>query len=263
MANPEATDATSLPLFIAYQPVLKLNEDGPVVFAYESLLRVGPTEANHSTLSVITQAEVDGTMPKLDTLIARMVCSDAAGIEGLRLWINMSQSTMASPDAAKEIGELIAAHNMTCRITIEMTETVNGNEQLILESLRWLKSKNITVVLDDIDDGFAKSHLLQSEYISGCKLSRRSTVRMARDPDFLATAKNLASWCKSNGKSIVMEGIENEQEYEYAVHIGADFCQGFYFWKPIPFSQLPPPGSKVKSLAKAKSKSAVIEASQT
>lgn len=245
MANPAVTDAGSLPLFIAYQPVLKMNDDGPVVFAYESLLRVGPTEAKHSTLSVITQAEQDGTMPKLDTLIARMVCSDVASIEGMRLWINLSQSTMANPAAAKEIGDLIEAHNLSCRITIEMTETIDGDEQLILESLRWLKSRNITVVLDDIDDGFAKSHLLQSEFIAGCKLSRRSTIRMAREPGFLAVAKKLANWCKVNGKSVVMEGIENEQELEYALHVGADFCQGFYFWKPILLSQLPAPGTRV------------------
>lgn len=245
MANPAVTNATSLPLYIVYQPVLRMNEDGPVVFAYESLLRVGPTKEAHSTLSVITLAEQNGTMPVLDTLIARMICSEVAGIEGMRLWINLSQSTLATPAAAKEIGELIEAHNLTCRITIEMTETVDGNEHLILESLQWLKSKNITVVLDDIDDGFAKSHLLQSELIAGCKLSRRSTMRMTCEPGFLDAATQLAKWCKANGKSVVMEGIENEQEFEYALRLGADFCQGFYFWKPILLSQLPAPGTRV------------------
>lgn len=252
MANPPVTDATTLPLYIVYQPVVSLNGDGPVVFAYESLLRVGPTEEQHTTLSVITQAEQNGTMSKLDTMIARKVCSEVANIEGMRLWINISQSTMANPVAAKEIGELIEAQNLSCRITIEMTETVDGNEQLILESLRCLKNKSITVVLDDIDDGFAKSHLLHSELIAGCKLSRRSTVRMTREPGFLDTAKQLASWCKANGKSVVMEGIENEQEFQYAIHLGADFCQGFYFWKPIPLIQLPAPGTKVPMPVAAK-----------
>lgn len=244
MANPAATDAASLPLYIVYQPVLRIKEDGPVVFAYESLLRVGPTEAAHSTFSVISNAERSGTMPMLDTMIARMVCSEMAGTEDMRLWINLSQITMATPSAAKEIGELIEAHNLTSRITVELTETADGDEQLILESLRLLKSKNITVVLDDIDDGFAKSHLLQSELIAGCKLSRRSTMRMSREPGFLDSALKLATWCKANGKSVVMEGIETEEEFEYAVHLGADFCQGFYFWKPILLSQLPAPGTR-------------------
>lgn len=245
MASPALTDATSLPLYIVYQPVLRMNVDGAVVFAYESLLRVGPTAEDHSTLSVITNAEQNGTMPLLDTLIAQMVCGDAAGVEGMRLWINLSQSTLANPGAAKAIGELIESHNLSCRITIEMTETVDGDEQLILESLRWFKSQHITVVLDDIDDGFAKSHLLKSDLIAGCKLSRRSTARMSMEPGFLEAATKLVAWCKANGKSVVMEGIENEQEFEYAVQLGADFCQGFYFWKPTPLAEIPAPGTRV------------------
>lgn len=214
------------------------------MYAYESLMRVAPTEEDHSTLSIIRYAEKAGTMEILDTLIARMVCSDIASNEDMRLWINMSQSTMANPAATKEIGELIEAHNLTHRISIEMTETVDGNEQLILESLRWLKSRNITVVLDDIDEGFAKSHLLRSELIAGCKLSRQSTLRMAREPGFLEKINELTYWCKANGKSVVMEGIETEQEFKYAIDLGADFCQGFYFWKPIHLSLIPSPGTK-------------------
>lgn len=251
MASPALTDATSLPLYIVYQPVLRMNEDGAVVYAYESLLRVGPTDDDHTTLSVITHAEQNGTMPLLDTMIARMVCGDAAGIEGMRLWINLSQSTLANPRAAKEIGEMIAAHNLTCRITIEMTETVDGDEQQILESLRWLKTQHITVVLDDIDDGYAKSHLLRSDLIAGCKLSRRSTARMSLEPGFLDSATKLVSWCKANGKSVVMEGIENEQEFGYAIQLGADFCQGFYFWRPIPLDEIPEPGTRVPMPAPA------------
>ncbi|MQT58908.1 EAL domain-containing protein [Pseudomonas sp. FSL R10-0399] len=245
MPYPVVPDATSLPLYIVYQPVVRMTkEDGPVVFAYEALMRIGPTENAHSTLSVISHSEKIGTMAVLDTIIARMVCADVAGIEGMRLWINMSQSTMANPAAAKIIGELIEAHNLTHRIIIEMTETVDGNDLMILESLRWFKSRNITVVLDDIDDGFAKSHLLDSELIAGCKLSRQSTVRMSHEPGFLESAKRLARWCKANGKTVVMEGIETEQEFQYAIDLGADFCQGFYLWKPSALSLIPSPGTK-------------------
>lgn len=127
-----------------------------------------------------------------------------------------------------------------------MTETVDGSDQMILESLRWFKSRNITVVLDDIDDGFAKSHLLDSELIAGCKLSRQSTVRMSHEPGFLESAKRLARWCKANGKTVVMEGIETEQEFQHAIDLGVDFCQGFYLWKPTALSLilLPSAGTK-------------------
>jgi len=246
MANPAVTDSSSLPLYVVYQPVLRLTRSHATVHAYESLLRVGPNAQDHSTYSVIATAERNGTMPILDTLITKQVCGDAAGVADMRLWLNLSQRTLSSPDKAREIAELIEEHDLACRITIEMTETAEGDEQLIHESLRWFQSRLINVVIDDIDDGYAKSHLLRSELIAGCKLSRRSTVRLMQEPGFIDTAGKLIRWCKANGKSVVMEGIETEVEFRMARHLGADFCQGFYFWHPIPIGDVPAPGTLFK-----------------
>ncbi|WP_162893430.1 EAL domain-containing protein [Pseudomonas savastanoi] len=244
MANPAVTDSSAPPLYVVYQPVVRLQRSHATVHAYESLLRVGPNSDDHSTFTVISQAEQNGTMPMLDTLIARQVCGDASRMAGMRLWINLSQRTLSCPDASRDISELIHQHNLACRITIEMTETADGDEQLINESLRWFRNQQITVVIDDIDDGYAKSHLLHSELIAGCKLSRRSTVRLMNEPGFVDTASKLVRWCKANGKSVVMEGIENVIEYRMARQLGVDFCQGYYFWQPIPLSEVPAPGTR-------------------
>lgn len=256
MANPaETLDAKTPPLYIAYQPVLRMQQSILEVYALESLLRVGPNAGDHTTHSVITAAEQNGTMPALDTMIARQVCSDANQLADMRLWINLSQRTLSAPPVARHIAGIIAEHDLACRITIEMTETADGSEQLILDSLRWFESRQIAVVIDDIDDGYAKSHLLRSAKISGCKLSRRSTVRMSHDPKYLETITKLVRWCKSNGKTVVIEGIENEQELSVAVDLGADFFQGFYFWAPVPLAEIPAPGTLFPYSSRAPCKS--------
>ncbi|MFL1449374.1 EAL domain-containing protein [Pseudomonas tritici] len=244
MVIPAKMDA-SIPLYVAYQPVVRMNRGVPHVAAYESLLRIAPNSAQHTTLSVITNAEQDGSMPVLDARITAQVCAEVAPIEAMRTWVNISQRTLANPIIARDIVTLIDTHNLSSRITLEMTETADGNESLILESLRGLKGKNITVVIDDIDDGHTKSHLLKSDLIAGCKLSRRSTIRMVNDPNRLEATKRLVEWCRSNGKSVVMEGIENEQELALALQLGVDFCQGFYFWAALPLDKLPIPGTRV------------------
>lgn len=243
MVTPSVLDAT-LPWYIAYQPVVQMNAGAPLVSAYESLLRIAPNAGDHSTYSVISAAEQNGTMPRLDALIASRVCSEVELIEGMHIWLNLSQRTLSNPDDARRIADLIERHNLTCRITIEMTETADGSESLILESLRCLKGRHITVVIDDIDDGHAKSHLLRSDLIAGCKLSRRATMRMTSDPRRLDTTSKLTGWCRAQGKSVVMEGIENEQELAIALQLDVDYCQGFYFWAPMPLSLLPEPGTR-------------------
>lgn len=244
MVIPAVVDA-AIPLYVAYQPVVRMNSGPPHVAAYEALLRIGPNDGDHSTLSVIACAEQDGTMPMLDAQIAAQVCAEVAPIDGMRIWVNLSQRTLSDPSMTRQIVRTIESHNLSCRITVEMTETADGSEPLILESLRWLKGKNITVVIDDIDDGHTKSHLLRSELIAGCKLSRRSTIRMANDPQRLETTSKLVAWCHENGKSVVMEGIENELELRLAQQLNVDFCQGFYFWEPLSLDAIPKPGTLV------------------
>lgn len=249
MANTAITDSATPPLYIVYQPVVRLSNGQATVHAYESLLRVGPNAQDHSTMSVIAAAEQNGTMPTLDTLIAQQVCQDAACFENMRLWMNLSQRTLSCPSVSREIAEMIKDHDLSYRITIEMTETANGSDQLIQESLSCFKQQQITVVIDDIDDGYAKSHLLASELIAGCKFSRRSTLRLMSEPGFSDVAGRLIKWCKAHGKSVVMEGIENEVEYRMACQLGADFCQGYYFWRPIPLGEVPAPGTQFQRQA--------------
>lgn len=243
MAIPAKSDATQLPLYIVFQPVMRMGDGPPHVYAYESLLRVGPNDGNHTTQSVIESAELNGTMPELDSVIAQQVCGIARQHEGMRLWINLSQTTLSNPSLSQRIGALIERLGLACRVTLEITETADGDEAKILESLRWLRSKAITVVIDDIEDGFAKSHLLRSDLVGGCKLSRRSTVRMGQDPKCYAQVQELVEWCKANGKTVVMEGIETEGELAHAVSLGVDYCQGFYFWAPAHLDKVPAPGT--------------------
>lgn len=105
------------------------------------------------------------------------------------------------------------------------------------------------MVLDDIDEGYAKSDLLRSDLITGCKLSNRSTMRMSAEPAYLETISQLIRWCRTNGKTVVIEGIETESQLAMARHLEADYCQGFHLWEPIPLTSLPVPGTRLRALA--------------
>ncbi|WP_121498417.1 EAL domain-containing protein [Pseudomonas aeruginosa] len=251
MDDKSMMEPVSLPIYMVYQPVARIHRDELEVVAFESLLRVKPNNRNLTTLSVITDAERAGTMPALDALITRMVCRDASQVAGMNLWLNLSQVTLSNPRAAKSIARVIEDHGLSGQVTVEITETADGQVPLLLESVRWLTSRQITVVLDDIDDGYAKSDLLRSDLIKGCKLSHRSTMRMGNDPGYQETISRLIQWCRANGKTVVIEGIETESQLAMAQRLEVDFCQGFHLWEPIPFHSLPTPGTRLRALVEA------------
>lgn len=244
MDNNLVAEKTAPSIHMVYQPVARITQDELEVVAYESLLRVSPNRCNHTTFSIITDAEEAGTIPTLDARIARLACSDAAKLDGMNLWMNMSQVTLSYPPAAKQIADVILENGLSGRVTVEITETADGKVPLLLESIQLLKNENIAVVIDDIEDGFAKSHLLRSDLIAGCKLSRNSTARMLEDPYYMEAVDRLIRWCKSIGKTVVIEGVENSFELNIVKALGADFYQGFHLWKPASLIDLPAPGTR-------------------
>lgn len=228
---------------MVYQPALRECAEGFVVSAYEALLRVMPNEQGINTFSLIQASERDGTMPALDLEITRMVCEDTLHAPDIPLWMNLSQLTLSNPDDVGSVAASLACCQCPTKITIELTESACGEHDGILRSLAILKEQRMKVVIDDIDDGYSLSNLLPSDFINGCKLSRRSTVRMVDDRDHYTRLKKLVRWCNDNQKTVVVEGIETELELSMARDLGADFYQGFYFARPVPFKELAKAGT--------------------
>lgn len=231
------------PLYVAYQPVLKITNSELRIAAFECLLRVNENPHGQNHLSVIDAAEGDGTILALDYWVAQQACLDVANNPGMKAWINLSQATLSSATAVHRITHLITANEVADQLKIEMTETQDGCEATIIQNLSILKRMSIGVVIDDIQDGFSKAHLLKTDLVAGCKLSRNSTVRMAASTQHYDDTASMVAWCKDNQKTVVMEGIETERELEIALRLGVDFCQGFYFYPPLGIQDLPATGS--------------------
>ena len=232
-------------LFLAYQPVMDISFSTPIVAAYECLLRViDGNRPGTSPVELIEQAEDNGSIKTIDYWVTDKACADLRANPSMRVWINLSQATLSSYESVKRIADLISIREVTHQMRIEMTETADGCSDSLINSLSLLKHMSIGVVLDDIQDGYSKAHLLQTDLIAGCKLSRQSTQRIAESENAFLEAKKLVDWCKANKKSVVMEGIENLFELELAKRLGVNYCQGYYFWPALNISELPKMGSK-------------------
>lgn len=237
-------DILNIPLSVAYQPVITLRTEIPQVYAYECLMRV-PSEPFGSPQRLIEYAEAHGHMNALDMKIARMVCLDAIANPRMRVWLNLSQASLECPVTARRISRLIDAARLQDRITVEITESMDGCELAITENLELLNRMAVGVVIDDIQDAHAKVNLLKTHLIRGCKLSRKTTIQLGESPSHFARTTKLVEWCKDNDKTVVLEGIETTKEIDLAYRLGVDYCQGYYFWPAMDIRQLPDQGLAV------------------
>lgn len=230
-------------LQIAFQPVVLTIDETVRVFAYESFLRVGNPWCTSTLVNLIAAAEDDNSIIELDTWIMSNVCRHLSLNPELKIWANSSQISLANPDFIAATIEKAESFGVRDRLTIEMTESADGDPAALRRNLEQLRVQSIAVLLDDVHDGYAKRCLLDSEAVIGCKFSFDTKQLMQVDPKARRAVIELTEWCHRQGKSVVMEGIETPAEYRMARDIGISLQQGYLFARPRHLEELPLIGS--------------------
>jgi EAL domain-containing protein (putative c-di-GMP-specific phosphodiesterase class I) len=248
MRNPKALPAfppfgRAQELQVAFQPVVTTTDQSVRVFAYESFLRVGNPWNTSALANLIATAEFDSSIIDLDTWVINDVCRRLVLDPELKIWANASQISLAEPGFISSIIDLADSMGVRDRLTIEMTESADGDSATLRRNLEHLRVQAIAVVLDDIADGYAKRCLLDSDAVVGCKFSLETKRLMQVDPEARRSVIELTEWCHRQGKSVVMEGIETPAEYRMACDIGIGFQQGYLFAKPWHLEDLPSMGA--------------------
>lgn len=237
----------AVPMDLAYQPVIEIGNRHPTVVAYESLLRIGSPWCGRSLQSMIKQAEHDGTIIAIDMWVGRRVREALDTNPGIRVCINASQLSLSTPEYLNFILRIFEEESIKERLVIEVTESAIASIPAVLHGISMLSEKNFRVVIDDIDDGYAKRSLIGSEHVKGCKVSRVTTAKITTDPGARDYLRRFAAWCHDHNKSIVVEGIETELELSIIRDFGVMLFQGFLWGSPAGIEKSPAMGSILQS----------------
>lgn len=233
----------AVPMDVAYQPVIDIGNWHPTVVAYESLLRIGSPWCGQSLQALIKQAEHDGTIVEIDMWVGRRVKSSLDTNPGIRVCINASQLSLSTPEYLDFILGTFEDESIKERLVIEVTESAIASIPTVLHGISMLSEKNFRVVIDDIDDGYAKRSLIGSEHVKGCKVSRVTTAKITTDPGARDYLRRFAAWCHDHNKSLVVEGVETNLELSIIRDFGVKLCQGFLWGRPAGIENTPAMGS--------------------
>ncbi|WP_023389303.1 EAL domain-containing protein [Pseudomonas putida] len=221
-----------LELALVVQPVMHLGSRHPSAIAYECLLRVVEGTQLAAPARLIASAEADGSIVDLDRWVVSQAARIAGAFPNVHLWVNASQISVSDIRFIEHAISEFDRHEVTSRMTFEITESADGDACKIVKGLERLNLKAMPVMLDDLRDGFAKRQLLMNRAVTGCKLSRRTTRDIAESPAVRGEVEKLVRDCRAAGKRVVLEGIEDAAELEIARALQIEFCQGFYFGRP-------------------------------
>lgn len=214
----------------AFQPIVNVKTN--TLFGYEALVRGVNNESAYSVISKVN----DDNRYAFDQICRQKAIRMAAelGLESM-LSINFLPNAVYEPEHCIQ-STLRAASKVnfpTQQIMFEVTESEKVLDQKHLTNIfQYYHSQGFTVALDDFGAGHAGLNMLASFVPEILKID----MELIRDIDKHSVkqiiARNLVKMCHELKVTVLAEGIETREEFEFYRDLGVTLFQGYWFAKP-------------------------------
>ncbi len=152
------------------------------------------------------------------------------------LTVNVSTVELTNPlFYAEVLGILRHVGANPERIRLEITESTSITDySVIIENIKKLSEFGITFYLDDFGTGYSNLDRVIGIPFKTIKFDKSFMIKALEDKKSRELFLLLARFCKANGFSTVVEGVENLQQKEFVEKAGFDYIQGYLYSRPLP-----------------------------
>ena len=223
-----------------FQPKLNLRTNS--INQAEVLLRWNhPTHGLISPGGFIELAEQTGIIRD----ITRMILEQTYAIIGLcahqniRLSVNLSAMDLEDNSLIDFITQLHSRQPDASRhIALEITESAAMRDpEQALEVLNQLAALNFQIAVDDFGTGYSSLAYLKKFPVTELKIDRSLVQGADMDTDGQIILESTIEMGHIMGLLVTTEGVETQAEFDLVKKLGADYVQGFWLSKPMPFDE--------------------------
>ncbi len=147
---------------------------------------------------------------------------------------NFSRKTLSEKTIAQDLIRFANNYGVSHdKLAVEITEREqNDDEQQLIENLKILKAAGFRIILDDYGTGVTSEHDLLNYPLDIVKIDRSLLFR-ARTESGKEEFRALVAMFTDLGAEVVCEGIETEEQSDFARNSGCCYGQGYLYFKPI------------------------------
>lgn len=220
-------------LEVMYQPVWDVhNQTYP--FA-EALVRLTDRKLGRiSPEELVTVAEHNGTIQKIDNYVLEHVCSFINHYQpaAQSINVNLSMVECVQNNLVKRLTSTTTRWQINPeKLHFEITETVSNRfPDIAKRNIFSLIDQGFLFCLDDFGQGYSNLDRLIGLPFSVIKFDRQFILGDERVQLLMASLMGMLG---KMGKSVLVEGVETKEQADIAIARGADFIQGYYFAKPL------------------------------
>jgi predicted signal transduction protein with EAL and GGDEF domain len=226
-----------------YQP--KVDVVSGNVIGLEALLRWTSKELGSvSPDKFIPLAEESGLIEKIDRWVMKQVCQQlqtwqAQGI-AVPTAVNVSPVSLRHRNLVDEVKEVLTQYHVKpALLQLEITESafIDDIDGVVIQ-LKTLSQHGITIALDDFGTGYSSLSYLALLPLNELKIdgSFIQNAPHCKTSDMIIKAIN--GMAKSLSLTVVVEGVETQDQLNYVKALGCDVVQGYLTGKPMPVNKI-------------------------
>lgn len=227
---------------VYYQPIYSLKEHKIVYL--EALVRLNDAELGFIPPDeFIALAERDGNIIHIGEIVLDQCCQfiknyilpdDTIGIRTIH--INISMTQCMRENLTDMILPVIKRYQIPpSYITLEVTErTAIETPELMKKHMEKLGQMGISFAMDDYGSGNSNCTYLVQFPFQEVKVDKKFTWAYFEQESARIVLQNEIKTIQKLGRSLVIEGVETQEQSDEMERLGVDYIQGYYYGKPMP-----------------------------
>ena len=232
-------------IHVHYQPIIDL--DTRRVTGVEALVRwndnaIGPVSAD----VIVRIAEDSGLIVRLGEYVLRAAIAQMrewdrlTGRTDLRLSVNVSPVQIHQGGLVPMLDRALEESGFDPhRLDLELTERAAMRGVSALPTLHAIKSRGLTLTLDDFGSGYSSLSRLAHLPIDAMKIDRGLLEHLG-EPHGDVIVRAIIAMARTLGLRIVAEGVETAEQLDFLTSERCGSAQGFLLARPVPGDEMVP-----------------------
>ncbi|MBQ8093274.1 MAG: EAL domain-containing protein [Clostridia bacterium] len=226
---------------VFYQPKYEIQGERPRLVSAEALIRWQHPELGFvSPGAFIPLFEANGLILKLDNYVweeaARQIheWKEQYGID-LHISVNVSRKDLFEPNLTDRLLSIIEKHGVTIEdLYLEVTESAYSQDtSQMVKAVEKLRNAGFRIEMDDFGSGYSSLNMLCVMPIDALKIDMKFVRNIVATSTGYRMVELVVEMARALKVPAIVEGVEDEEQYQLIRKVGCDIVQGYYFSRPV------------------------------
>ena len=226
-------------LNLHYQPIV--SAEGSQIIGVEALLRWShPTRGDIPPKIFVPVAEHTGMMGRLGEYVLYRALNDAKRWPELYIAVNLSPIQVKDRALFTLVAAMLQETGLEpARLVLEITEGVLIDDpEETRKRLEEIRDLGVRIALDDFGSGYSSLGYLQHFPFDKLKIDGSFVAPLGKSENSGFIIQAIAALGRALNLSVLVEGVETEEQRMLLRLAGCDEMQGFLFARPMPRQEI-------------------------